>query len=105
MLILDIYNAIRRMRPQTPHWVATIKPSICKGGHFYSISTLAETVIGLYRTWALGGLITNTNHDPSRLLLIRIIYLWHRHFVLGEKVTGRRCFIFLLQMQSNVPFS
>ncbi|EDR04388.1 uncharacterized protein LACBIDRAFT_304616 [Laccaria bicolor S238N-H82] len=77
-----------RMCPQTPHWVVTVKPSICRGGHFYCFSTLGETVIGLYRTWALGGVITNTNHDPSRLLLIRIMYLWHRHFVLEEKVTG-----------------
>jgi len=56
------------MCPRMPHWVVTVKPSICKGGHFYCISTLAETIISLYCTWALGGLITNTNHDPSNAL-------------------------------------
>ncbi|KIJ91392.1 hypothetical protein K443DRAFT_126253 [Laccaria amethystina LaAM-08-1] len=87
----------RRMRPQTPHWVVTPKPSICRGGHFYCMSTLTESVIDLYRTWALGGLITNTNHNPSHLLLICIMYLWHRHFVLHQEASG-----FLLQHIPNL---
>ena len=95
----------RRMQPQTPHWVMTPKPSICTGGHFYSMTTLTESIIGLYRTWALGGLITNTNHDPSRLLLIRIMYFWHRHFVLHQEVNGRHLAIYLLLPSNLAIFS
>lgn len=79
-----------RMRPHTPHWAFTIAPTICHGGHFYSYSTLIDSVIGLFRCWAQDGLITNTNHNASRLLLIRIMVLWHRHFVLGQRARGRQ---------------
>ena len=103
--LLFHHDVIRCMHPQMQHWVVTVKPSICKDGHFYCISTLSKIIIVLYHTWALGGLITNTNHVPSQLLLIHIIYLWHQHFVLKEKVTSRHCVMcFSLQIQSNVLF-
>lgn len=57
------------MRPNTPHFVVTLEHAICQGGHFYAFSTIRETCFALYGCFFYGATITNTNHDPSRVML------------------------------------
>jgi hypothetical protein len=73
---------VRIMRPNTPHMVYTLESAICHGGHFYSISTIRDSVYGIYRTFSASGLLTNTEHTKdARLLLRRLVAFLHYIFV------------------------
>lgn len=73
------------MRPNTPHYVLTPKAAICHGGHFYAMSTIRDTVFGVFHMFALSKSITNTEHfDASHLLLQRLIVYAHRVLVRGS---------------------
>ncbi|KAH6918234.1 hypothetical protein BKA70DRAFT_1036121, partial [Coprinopsis sp. MPI-PUGE-AT-0042] len=74
------------MAPHTPHAVWTMEDAICHGGHFYSISTLSQTVVGMIHTFVRDEDLTNTSHTAaSRLLLRRIVHFLHQAFVLKNE--------------------
>ncbi|KAF8177880.1 hypothetical protein BJ912DRAFT_811635, partial [Pholiota molesta] len=62
------------MRPNTMHAVYTPENSICHGGHFYSMSTLKDTLCGIIHVFV--GYHDVTNNDDrahSRFLLREMI--------------------------------
>jgi hypothetical protein len=61
------------MRPDTPHTVITIEHSICYGGHFFVMSCMTDTLIGMTHAFMADSYITNTHHTKSRLLLRRMV--------------------------------
>src|ERR1700733_1041346 len=69
------------MRPNTPHFVVTPESAICHGGHFYAMSTIQDTVFGLYHMFVASKRVTNTEHSEDAHLLLRrmVVYL---HYVL-----------------------
>lgn len=71
------------MRPNLPHAVYTPEHAICHGGHFYSISTMQDSMFGLVHSFVAGNLVTNTDHVDSRLLLRRMAHFYHGAYVLG----------------------
>ena len=64
------------MRPNTPHYVVTLENSIVHGRHFYSSSTMIDTVLGVVRTFLMGIGVTNALHDNTRVLLRRMMVMW-----------------------------
>jgi hypothetical protein len=77
------------MRPNTPHFVVTPESAICHGGHFYAMSTIQDTVFGLYHMFVASKRVTNTEHSHDAHLLLRrmVIYV---HYVLvrcGSKLS------------------
>ena len=69
------------MRPNTPHAVFTPEPSICHGGHFYSTSTMQDTMFGIVNTFMNPSALTNTDHPPHAILLRRIAAFYHESLV------------------------
>ena len=69
------------MRPNTPHFVVTPESAICHGGHFYAMSTIQDTVFGIYHTFVAGRNITNTEHTEDACLLLQRLII-HIHNVL-----------------------
>jgi hypothetical protein len=59
------------MRPNTPHFVVTPESAICHEGHFYAMSTIQDTVFGLYHMLVAGKRVTNTEHSQDAHLLLR----------------------------------
>jgi hypothetical protein len=72
------------MRPNTPHFVVTPESAICHGGHFYAMSTIQDTVFGLYHMFVASKRVTNTEHSHDAHLLLRrmVAYL---HYVLIKR--------------------
>lgn len=61
------------MRPNTLHTVVTPSNTICRGGHFYSMSTIHKSIVGMYHTFFAHSWITNAMHDKaSHALLSRM---------------------------------
>lgn len=86
------------MRPNTPHAVITSLPSVCLGGHFFSMSTLRHTVFGFYHTFVASDL-TNADHaSPALAALSRLIVFYHLHLTAfaGELGTDGTCCNFLM---------
>jgi hypothetical protein len=69
------------MRPNTPHFVLTPEAAICHGGHFYAMSTIQDTVFGLYHMFVASKQITNTEHSHDAHLLLRRMLI-HTHYIL-----------------------
>lgn len=69
------------MRPNTPHAVFTPEPSICHGGHFYSTSTMQDTMFGIVNTFMNPSALSNTDHPPHAILLRRIAAFYHESLV------------------------
>ncbi|KAF8148492.1 hypothetical protein B0H34DRAFT_679810, partial [Crassisporium funariophilum] len=61
------------MRPNTPHSVLTILHALCHGGHFYVMSCMRDTLVGMTHAFMANSYITNTHHTKSRLLLRRMV--------------------------------
>ena len=61
------------MRPDSLHAVITIEHSICSGGHFFVMSCMTDTLIGMTHAFMADSYITNTYHTKSRLLLRRMV--------------------------------
>ncbi|KAF9455282.1 hypothetical protein BDZ94DRAFT_1180331 [Collybia nuda] len=74
------------MRPNTPHCVYTHGHTICHGGHFYPTSCLQDTLFSLIHSFVAGNLVTNTEHEASRLLLRRMVQFYHLALV-GDQIT------------------
>jgi hypothetical protein len=70
------------MRPNTPHFVVTPESAICHGGHFYAMSTIRDTIFGMYHMFVASKNITNTEHtQDAHLLLRRLVVYAHYVFV------------------------
>jgi hypothetical protein len=54
------------------HAVFTPTATICHGGHFYSTSTLQDTLRGTVHSFMDHSKITNTNHPAASALLRRM---------------------------------
>ena len=68
------------MRPNTPHFVVTPQSAICHGGHFYAMSTIRDTIFGMYHMFVASKNITNTEHTQDALLLLRRLIV-HAHYI------------------------
>jgi hypothetical protein len=69
------------MRPNTPHFVVTPESAICHGGHFYAMSTIRDTIFGMYHMFVASKSITNTEHTQDAHLLLRRLVI-HAHYVI-----------------------
>jgi hypothetical protein len=71
------------MRPNTPHFVLTPESAICHGGHFYAMSTIRDTIFGMYHMFAASRTITNTEHTEDAFTLLRrmVVYM---HYILVQ---------------------
>jgi len=78
------------MRPNTVHGAVTLLPSICYGEHFFSSSTMQDTLRGIFHSFVDHIKITNTNHPPVASLLRYMARFYHSGLVeLGlEAFTG-----------------
>ena len=56
------------MRPTTSHYVLTLENSITFGWHFYTTSTISDSVWGAIHAFVLGTTVTNVIHDTMRTL-------------------------------------
>jgi hypothetical protein len=65
------------MRPNTVHAAFTPVPSICHGGHFYSSSTMQDSLAGIIHSFVDHIKITNTNHPPVASLLRYMARFYH----------------------------
>ncbi|KJA22339.1 hypothetical protein HYPSUDRAFT_119024, partial [Hypholoma sublateritium FD-334 SS-4] len=72
------------MRPNTIHAVYTPTSCVTHGGHFYSTSTMRDTLAGMYHTAVLHQLITNTDHPPAYAAIRRLVDLFHCGLVEGR---------------------
>ena len=59
------------MNPATLHAVVTPEASICHGGHFYTMSTMSNTVYGIMHTFVGSSVLTNTQHTADSRMLLR----------------------------------
>ena len=51
----------------------TILHALCYGGHFYVMSCMCDTLLGMTHAFMANSYITNTHHTKSRLLLRRMV--------------------------------
>ncbi|PPR08113.1 hypothetical protein CVT24_010574, partial [Panaeolus cyanescens] len=72
MVVLRATDGIL-MGPNTLHAAYSITDCICKGFHFYSPSLLLRTAAGMINTFILSSFISNTHHDSTRSLLLRML--------------------------------
>lgn len=73
------------MRPNTPHFVLTAESAICHGGHFYAMSSIRDSIFGIYHMFCCNAVITNTEHTKdSHLLILRIVTYLHHMLVRDE---------------------
>ncbi|KAG6905410.1 hypothetical protein DXG01_002892 [Tephrocybe rancida] len=79
----------KAMQPNTLHAVYTPADAVCHGGHFYPISTIRDSVYGLYHTFVASGLITNADHwQASQKMLMQILALIHHNLLLPVPAQG-----------------
>lgn len=77
------------MQPGCPHFVYGPENTICHGGHYYATCLMQATLQSVVHNFVVGVFITNTTHQPSRLLLRRIILFYGLGLVENRiKVTG-----------------
>jgi hypothetical protein len=71
------------MRPATVHFVVTPESAICHGGHAYAMSTMMNTVQGIFATFVGSSVLTNTEHTkPTRHLLERMLIYRHDSLIM-----------------------
>jgi hypothetical protein len=68
------------MRPNTPHYVLTIKNSITIGRHMYPSSTIRHSIMGIVHTFILNYSVTNTIHHDLNTVLRRMAARWTLHY-------------------------
>ncbi|KAG6882345.1 hypothetical protein C0993_010982, partial [Termitomyces sp. T159_Od127] len=62
------------MRPNLPHSVVMPSPTICRGGHFYCVLTIIDSVVGIFHHYVALDTISNTNHAlASHNVLTRLL--------------------------------
>ncbi|KAL0572968.1 hypothetical protein V5O48_008999 [Marasmius crinis-equi] len=62
--------------PCQPHWVLTVRPALCHGGHFYSAATMEKSMWGIIHTFFWDTVITNSDHEVYHELLFRMAAHW-----------------------------
>jgi hypothetical protein len=68
------------MKPNTPHAVITVKPSLVEGYHYWNVRMMLSTLSNEINC-LMGSLsVTNTSHPSMRILV-------HRMFVFQYQVT------------------
>ena len=77
------------MRPNSPHYVATLEAAICHGGHFYAMSAIRDTIFGLFHMFALSRAITNTDHTKDACLLLQRLVIYTHHILVRGKSDTR----------------
>jgi hypothetical protein len=82
------------MKPTTLHYVVTVEDSITYGRHFYSASTISDSVFGLIHSFVVGVGATNTLHEAgTRTFLHRIMAMWQEHLTGSIRSPGKSCYI------------
>ncbi|KAF8056321.1 hypothetical protein FPV67DRAFT_1357594, partial [Lyophyllum atratum] len=75
------------MRPCTPHAVLTPEPTICHGAHYYCMSTIGDSVMGIYHTFIAHSWITNAQHTlAAQKLMARMLIYAYENMPYPEKV-------------------
>jgi phage terminase large subunit len=64
------------MRPNTLHYVLTTSHSMTYGRHFYSSSTIQDTIRGIVEVFFFEDILTNTSHRLLRTSLHRMLLMW-----------------------------
>jgi hypothetical protein len=72
------------MMPNAPHAVFTTEHAICYGGHFYSATTMQDTLSGVIHALVHDLYITNTSHPDMRMMMRRVVVYTHATLVRGE---------------------
>ena len=72
------------MRPCTVHYVLTVADSITYGRHFYSASSISDTVFGIIHCFVMNYGITNALHDTTRTLICRVMCMWFDTLALSQ---------------------
>lgn len=65
------------MPPNTPHAVLSPTNSIFQGSHFYSLTTMRDTLAGLVHMLVQEKYITNTSHPPLRMMIRKVVAYVH----------------------------
>jgi hypothetical protein len=68
-----------------PHYVLTPEAAICHSGHFYAMSTIQNTVFGVFHMFALSKSITNTEHSSASHLLLQQLIVYIHHVLVQEQ--------------------
>jgi len=69
------------MKPTTLHYVMMTKDSITFGRHFYSASTISDSIFGVIHSFMVGLGTTNMLHESgTRTFLHKIMAMWQEHF-------------------------
>ncbi|KAJ8087316.1 hypothetical protein PM082_006146 [Marasmius tenuissimus] len=83
------------MRPCTLHYVATLENSICNGSHFYTASTMTDSLFGILHTFLHQNHATNQADMKHRVTLARLMCTW------AEVLVGSNYFSDLDPMESG----
>ncbi|KAF8871649.1 hypothetical protein CPB84DRAFT_1692019 [Gymnopilus junonius] len=65
------------MRPNTPHAVLTLQNSVTMGSHFFAMSTIQDTFLGMIHTFVLEKLLTHTTHNDFLQVMRQMIVFVH----------------------------
>lgn len=68
------------MRPNTRHYVLTLKPTMVFGKHFYFGRSIVETCYGIVHTFLSDEIITNTSHPELLHYVASFLRWWALHF-------------------------
>ena len=80
------------MKPNTPHYVWTISPSVMVGTHFLCTSSIMDTCFAVVHSSIYGHAVTNRIHYNARTLLRRLLTVWVLHYVDGPEISGKRLY-------------
>ena len=87
----------RLMRPNTPHFIITMSPSICFGSHFYCSSTLRDSCFGIYHCFVRGKHVTDREHpEHHRLLLYLLAFIC-------KTMEGDEDYVQLCKSRQSIP--
>ncbi|KAL0057143.1 hypothetical protein AAF712_016230 [Marasmius tenuissimus] len=79
------------MRPCTLHYVVTLAPSVCHGSHFYTATTMTDTLFGILHLFLHRNHATNQEDVEHRVTLARMICTWADLLVNSDYFPGPNC--------------
>lgn len=91
MLVRDLLTAsdhYRFMRPCTPHYVLTRRPTMVIGKHFFSSSTVMDSCYGAVHTLMGNNILTNTAHPETLHCLVALLDWWIDLKKHSERIRG-----------------
>jgi hypothetical protein len=68
------------MKPNTLHYVLTVKDSITFGRHLFPCASSQQIAFGTIHTFIMNYAITNTLHEDLGTMLRRIMAMWHLNY-------------------------